>query len=184
MLVHPSNFLLLDEPTNHLDMRAKDVLLEALQGYAGTIVFVSHDRYFLEHLATRVFEVAEGEVRVYPGTYADYLWRKEGGADRAATIGSGPPDLQEAANPDESARPGQKRINPIKLKQMQDEAKQLEERISELESEIQQSELAFSDFAGPEEAQRLANLLEARRAELEQAMADWEDVTVRIETTA
>src|SRR5581483_8787601 len=57
MLLHPSNFLLLDEPTNHLDMRAKDVLLESLEKFTGTIVFVSHDRYFIEHLATRVFEI-------------------------------------------------------------------------------------------------------------------------------
>ncbi len=79
MLLRPSNFLLLDEPTNHLDIRAKDVLLEALKSFTGTLVFVSHDRYFLEHLATRVFEIGEGEVRVFPGNYADYLWRKEGG---------------------------------------------------------------------------------------------------------
>ena len=78
MLVRPSNFLLLDEPTNHLDLRAKDVLLEALANYTGTVVFVSHDRYFIDKLATRVFEIAEGEVNVYPGNYEDYLWRKEG----------------------------------------------------------------------------------------------------------
>ena len=62
----PSNFLLLDEPTNHLDMRAKDVLLEALRNYTGTVVFVSHDRYFIDKLATRVFEIGDGEVRVFP----------------------------------------------------------------------------------------------------------------------
>ena len=67
MLLHPSNFLLLDEPTNHLDMRAKDVLLEALSEYTGTVVFVSHDRYFIDKLATRVFEIGDGKVEVYPG---------------------------------------------------------------------------------------------------------------------
>src|SRR6202040_3438483 len=79
MLMMPSNFLLLDEPTNHLDMRAKDVLLTALQDYHGTVVFVSHDRYFLDKLATRVIEVEDGKVRVYPGNYEDYVWRKSGG---------------------------------------------------------------------------------------------------------
>ena len=59
ILVSPSNFLLLDEPTNHLDMRAKDVLLEALASYSGTVVFVSHDRYFIDRLATRVLEIEE-----------------------------------------------------------------------------------------------------------------------------
>src|SRR6266478_51741 len=77
MLLHPSNFLLLDEPTNHLDMRAKDVLLEALEKFSGTVVFVSHDRYFIDKLATRVFEVADGAVHVFPGNYEDYRWRKE-----------------------------------------------------------------------------------------------------------
>ena len=86
MLLHPANFLLLDEPTNHLDIRAKDVLLEALEKFTGTVVFVSHDRYFIEHLATRVFEIADGEVRVFPGNYDDYLWRKEGGHEKTPTL--------------------------------------------------------------------------------------------------
>jgi ATP-binding cassette subfamily F protein 3 len=82
MLLHPANFLLLDEPTNHLDMRAKDVLLEALMKYTGTVVFVSHDRYFIDKLATRVFEIGDGKVELYPGNYEDYLWRKQGGAEK------------------------------------------------------------------------------------------------------
>src|SRR5579884_57227 len=82
MLLHPANFLLLDEPTNHLDIRAKDVLLEALRSYTGTVVFVSHDRYFIDNLATRVFEIGGGRVEVYPGNYEDFLWRKQGGAEK------------------------------------------------------------------------------------------------------
>src|ERR1700678_865912 len=79
MLMMPGNFLLLDEPTNHLDMRAKDVLLTALAAFNGTVVFVSHDRYFIDKLATRVFEVADGAVGVFPGNYEDYLCGKKGG---------------------------------------------------------------------------------------------------------
>ena len=86
MLLHPSNFLLLDEPTNHLDMRAKDVLLESLEKYNGTVVFVSHDRYFIDKLATRVFEIGDGRVEVFPGNYEDYLWRKQR-ADSGETRG-------------------------------------------------------------------------------------------------
>jgi ATP-binding cassette subfamily F protein 3 len=76
ILVSPSNFLLLDEPTNHLDMRAKDVLLEAIAAFSGTVVFVSHDRYFIDRLATRVIEVENGAVTSYEGNYEDYLRRK------------------------------------------------------------------------------------------------------------
>jgi ATP-binding cassette subfamily F protein 3 len=66
LLLHPANFLLLDEPTNHLDMRAKDVLLDALMKYSGTAVFVSHDRYFIDKLATRVFESATAKLKSIP----------------------------------------------------------------------------------------------------------------------
>jgi len=77
ILVSPSNFLLLDEPTNHLDMRAKDVLLEAIANFSGTVIFVSHDRYFIDRLATRVLEVENGTVMAYEGNYEDYLRKKE-----------------------------------------------------------------------------------------------------------
>ncbi|MGA8025677.1 MAG: ABC-F family ATP-binding cassette domain-containing protein [Bryobacteraceae bacterium] len=185
MLLHPANFLLLDEPTNHLDIRAKDVLLEALEKFTGTIVFVSHDRYFIEHLANRVFEIADGEVRVYPGDFADYLWRKEGGAEQVPTLKDiliGVPPAEPIPMP---VRPAlAKRINPIRLKQMQDQAKELENRIAELEAAIQQSELALSDFVGADEVTRVSILLDTQRAELGRAMTQWEQITREIEATA
>jgi ATP-binding cassette subfamily F protein 3 len=186
MLLHPSNFLLLDEPTNHLDMRAKDVLLESLENFTGTVVFVSHDRYFLEHLATRVFEVGNGEIHVFPGNYADYLWRKEGGHEQTPTLSDvliGVPPAVPIPMPSPVAAQA-KRINPMKLKQLQEQAKQLEDRIAGLEAEIQQGEMSFSDFSGAEQATRLSNLLESQRVELERAMAQWEEITHQIEATA
>ncbi|HEY5617612.1 MAG TPA: ABC-F family ATP-binding cassette domain-containing protein [Vicinamibacterales bacterium] len=80
MLLRPSNTLLLDEPTNHLDLDSKDVLLEALEDYGGTLIFVSHDRYFVEKLATKIIEIGHGEAVVYPGTYAEFLWHKDPGS--------------------------------------------------------------------------------------------------------
>jgi ATP-binding cassette subfamily F protein 3 len=77
MLLRPSNTLLLDEPTNHLDLDSKDVLLDALIEYGGTLIFVSHDRYFVERLATKIIEVGDGGITVYPGTYREFLWHKE-----------------------------------------------------------------------------------------------------------
>jgi ATP-binding cassette, subfamily F, member 3 len=76
MLLRPSNTLLLDEPTNHLDLDSKDVLLEALEDYGGTLIFVSHDRYFVEKLANRIIEVGAGEAHSYPGRYDEFLWSK------------------------------------------------------------------------------------------------------------
>jgi ATP-binding cassette subfamily F protein 3 len=77
MLLRPSNTLLLDEPTNHLDLDSKDVLLEALEDYGGTLIIVSHDRYFVEKLATKIIEIGHGEAVVYPGTYSEFLWHKD-----------------------------------------------------------------------------------------------------------
>jgi ATP-binding cassette subfamily F protein 3 len=76
MLLKPANTLLLDEPTNHLDLESKDVLLDALVDFGGTLIFVSHDRYFVDRLATKIIAVGHGGIEVYPGTYAEYLWSK------------------------------------------------------------------------------------------------------------
>ncbi len=93
MLLTSSNVLLLDEPTNHLDLDSKEVLLDALAAYGGTLVFVSHDRYFVDKLATKVIEVGGGEAPVYPGGYEDFLyWKKqrEAGLDAPMPTTKGP----------------------------------------------------------------------------------------------
>ncbi|HEY3307988.1 MAG TPA: ABC-F family ATP-binding cassette domain-containing protein [Desulfuromonadaceae bacterium] len=73
LLARPVNFLVLDEPTNHLDIRSREILLQALRNFAGTVVLVSHDRHFLRLLVDRVFEIDHGEMRVYEGSYDYYL---------------------------------------------------------------------------------------------------------------
>jgi len=85
-LLRPSNTLLLDEPTNHLDLDSKDVLLDALIEYGGTLIFVSHDRYFVERLATRIIEVGDRRVAIYPGTYREFLWHKEHPRDEKPAV--------------------------------------------------------------------------------------------------
>jgi ATP-binding cassette subfamily F protein 3 len=86
MLLSPSSVLLLDEPTNHLDLDSKEVLLDALDDYGGTLVFVSHDRYFVDKLATKVIEVGGGEAPLYPGGYEDFLyWKKQRESGLATT---------------------------------------------------------------------------------------------------
>jgi ATP-binding cassette subfamily F protein 3 len=77
LLGRPLNFLILDEPTNHLDIQSREILLEILKGFSGTVVLVSHDRHFLRDLVTRVMEIDHGEMRVYEGDY-DYYLHKSG----------------------------------------------------------------------------------------------------------
>ena len=87
MLLNASNVLILDEPTNHLDLDSKEVLLEALEDYGGTLIFVSHDRYFVDKLATKVIEVGGGQALVYPGGYEDFVyWKKQREAGVAVAL--------------------------------------------------------------------------------------------------
>ncbi len=184
MLMHPANFLLLDEPTNHLDMRAKDVLLKALSDYTGTVVFVSHDRYFIDKLATRVFEVGDGRVEVYPGNYEDYRWRKEGGAAelQKAVISASNSQPSNGANGNSNIQKSNsedaagKRLNPIKRKQMEDRLHELEAEINRLEDAIAEYEAGLQTFVNAEETQRLSQALGSTRSELQSRMAEWEQL--------
>ncbi|MCA1583358.1 MAG: ABC-F family ATP-binding cassette domain-containing protein [Acidobacteria bacterium] len=107
MLLRPSNTLLLDEPTNHLDIDSKEVLLDALADYGGTMVFVSHDRYFVERLATKIVEVGAGRALLYPGTYAEFLWSKavQGSLQVAPVVAAIAAKPSPAAKPPVSVSP-------------------------------------------------------------------------------
>jgi ATP-binding cassette subfamily F protein 3 len=182
MLLHPSNFLLLDEPTNHLDLRAKDVLLESLEKFQGTVVFVSHDRYFIDKLATRVFEVADGGVEVYPGNYEDYL-RSKSGVNVASETSLLPPVSSTHSNGDGSAIAVDKakRLNPIKQRQYEDRMHELEKLVERAEAEIAECENALANFVSVEETKRQSDLLDQRRAALQALMSEWEQVSATLE---
>src|SRR5256884_5516050 len=176
MLLHPANFLLLDEPTNHLDIRAKDVLLAALSDYTGTVVFVSHDRYFIDKLATRVFHVGDGQVEVYPGNYEDYLWRKQGGAETLQKTVSLPREAQPTNGNQKTAGAltQTKRLNPIKRKQMEQRVHELEAEIHRLEAGINDCEAALQTFVSAEETERRGRELHQHRTELQTRLSEWE----------
>jgi ATP-binding cassette subfamily F protein 3 len=183
MLLHPANFLLLDEPTNHLDMRAKDVLLESLSEYTGTVLFVSHDRYFIDKLATRIFEVGDGSVEIYPGNYEDYLWRKQGGAAALEKTMQRPspapiPRKEEvpATNGNNSPDHDSKRLNPIKRKQLEDRVRELEGEIARLETAIEAHETALQNFVSASETERQSRELNDFRTQLKSSLAEWEKV--------
>ncbi|MEO8657429.1 MAG: ribosomal protection-like ABC-F family protein [Bryobacteraceae bacterium] len=186
MLLHPSNFVLLDEPTNHLDLRAKEVLLTSLQEYNGTVVFVSHDRYFLDKLATRVFEVAGGQVNIFPGNYEEYLWRKAGGFAEGALV---LPDLPGAetvpgnANRNlAAADAGKKRLNPMKVKQLQDRCAEIEREVERVEGKIAEGEAALGVFVNAEETQRVSDELARLRSLVDTLTAEWEEISAALES--
>jgi ATP-binding cassette, subfamily F, member 3 len=182
MLLRPANFLLLDEPTNHLDLQAKDVLLEALRKFTGTIVFVSHDRYFIDKLATRIFEIEGGKLEDYPGNYEDYLWQKQRTGTEAADSGAKPRSLEPGA----SVGPGErqkrvKKTNPSSIRKMEKDRDELEEQISRCEGEITSLELELGQFKSAEESIRIAGAIETLRARLKETTKLWEELVVKLE---
>ena len=206
MLVSPANFLLLDEPTNHLDMRAKDVLLDAIRNFSGTVLFVSHDRYFIDGLATRVFEVEDRRLHIYPGNYEDYLFRKSGGLAKIAKEAASNPHVDHATgmlkplaprvvvdNSSEHELQGSlaavqpapksnvKRLNPIKLKQLEDRVAQLEAELPDLEARILAAEQQQALFTTAEAAQSIAGELDTLRAQHAAHSAEWEELATQLE---
>jgi ATP-binding cassette subfamily F protein 3 len=153
MLLKPANTLLLDEPTNHLDLDSKDVLLDALADFGGTLIFVSHDRYFVDRLATKTIAVGHGGIEIYPGTYEEYLWSKaqrEKGAAPAAPSRGAPPPKHAAPKASAPAAPpraprDEKKQNDADARKKQRAEQQRAQRISELEGRIAEKEQAIKD---------------------------------------
>ena len=186
MLVSPANFILLDEPTNHLDLRAKDVLLEAIRAFTGTVLFVSHDRYFIDGLATRVFECEHGGVQVFPGNYEDYLWRKGGGPEAlqaaAAEIQRSPvPAIETLSHAAEPSNGTGKKVNPIKLKQMQERVRFAEDAMPRMEEQMTALEAALGNFTSAEASQRQTAELARLRGQHEELMLEWETISTQLE---
>jgi len=207
MLVSPANMLLLDEPTNHLDLRAKDVLLEAIANFTGTVLFVSHDRYFIDGLATRVFEAEDRRVHIYPGNYEDYLWRKQGGPEQVAVslatslkpVPAPPPPSEAAALKDSPNSAGAtdqrttdneqrttpavpvKRLNPIKLKQLEERVALIEGELSAIDARVAAAEEHLGHYTSAEDSQRTAAELEELRGLRTALMAEWEQLATALE---
>ena len=160
MLLRPSNTLLLDEPTNHLDIDSKEVLLDALADYGGTLIFVSHDRYFVEKLATKIIDVGDGKATLYPGTYEAFLWSQGAqgaqgtqGAHRAKSAQSAkgaqgakaPSPKPQAPSPKPEQAYEQRKRESIEKRKRERALKTLSDRVAEIEARIADRERAIKD---------------------------------------
>jgi len=180
-------------------MRAKDVLLEAIESFSGTVIFVSHDRYFLDRLATKVLEVKDGGVVIYPGNFAEYVRDKEEQEARGTSpqtlaaekpapaaelpsYGTPPAQTTGSSNRDDGAGKDKvKRLNPIKLKQMEERCAFLEEEIPRIEGAIAHTEGALGNYVSAAETERQSALLEELRRQLADSTAEWEDLMMQLE---
>jgi len=191
MLLRPSNLLLMDEPTNHLDLYSKEVLLDALKGFEGTVVFVSHDRYFVNALATRIVEVEAGGVESYFGNYEYYLEKK--GSLPASTSSKPAVTATSASATDNSpaSLPPQKKEERLrdreeeKRRKREDQTRQkrigeVESQIATTEKELQQLEVEMNSvgfFDDPERGQQGGERHVALNLRLEELYGEWEELS-------
>ena len=185
MLSH-ANFLILDEPTNHLDIQSREILEEALQNYTGTVLYVSHDRYFINQTATRILNLTEGGLNSYPGNYDDYIEKKDspsinssGGfepavsSERAQQI---PETPQKTVGKDDYLR---QKEEQAKERKRQNQIKKVEKRIDEIETRLAELDELMADPSVATDVKRLMEINaehEDLDTELLELMEEWENL--------
>ena len=194
LLLEPVNFLILDEPTNHLDMRSKDVLKEAIRDFDGTVIIVSHDRDFLDGLATKVYEFGGGLVKEHLGGIYDFLQKKQienlNDLQKSPSLSSSPAVGKTVAGSNAGATVSQTsaaKLSYEEQKELNKKLKKLERRVADCEAEIEQTESAISiletKMATPEGASDMSLYEQHQKlkAQLDNVMEEWDAASSELE---
>jgi len=180
MMLHKPNVLIFDEPTNHLDMEAIEELAKALESYEGTLLLVSHNRYFVSRLADRIIEISYGGVKDFKGSYAEYLEKQQNDFLASQVILSKRYDQDPCSskNPASTAYVDHKKLKSLKT-QLKKKAVQAEETCHQFEQKIQELDQlmaseGFYQRTPREEQQKLTREKLQLEEQLLQAMEQWE----------
>ena len=183
-LTADANFLVLDEPTNHLDMASVNILIQALQQFEGTLIVVSHDRYFLDNVANKIWFIENQKIKVYPGTYAEY---DEWSAKRKIELKNAPEpkiEKKEEKKPEPVKQPQPHNENKHQqLKKLNQDLTKMEEQISALESEVKAFEAQLADdklYADANKSKEVTRQYEAKKLELGAVQQRWEALAEQI----
>lgn len=191
LLLRPVNFLILDEPTNHLDMHSKDVLLDALKDFGGTVIFVSHDRGFIENLSTRVLELKPGQFRLFPGDYKYYMERLECEANGEFSQND---ELKSAAQPEKNSQKEEKtetKRSWEEQKKLESEKRRAEKNVKNLEEQIlkleeekssQEAQMAKPEvYSNGEKAKAVQKKIDELAEKLEELNLQWMEAAEALE---
>ncbi len=176
LMLTGANFLILDEPTNHLDITSKEILENALSGYTGTVLYVSHDRYFINKTATRILELSSDGITSYLGNYDDYVYEKEKLAANSTTVNE--PKKQEESDNKRDWKLAKE--EQAKERKRQNDIKKIEAKIEELETNIEEinDEMNKPDNAtNSAKLNELATRHEELSSDLEKLYEEWEKLS-------
>ena len=192
LLLEPVNLLILDEPTNHLDMRSKDVLKEAIREFDGTVILVSHDRDFLDGLATKVYEFGGGLVKEHLGGIYEFLQKKKIDSLNELQKGAGlsaSPTASAKGNEPETGQPSENKLSYEAQKELNKKIKKLERQVADCEASIEETESAIAiveaKMATPEGASdmQLYERHQKLKQQLDGIVEEWERVSMELEET-
>jgi ATP-binding cassette subfamily F protein 3 len=191
MLLRPSNFLILDEPTNHLDMASQEVLLEALRAYEGTLLLVSHDRYFLDRLVNRVLELEDGVLKDWAGNLSEYIERRAGDlAMRAEELSRARVPVETPRETGFKSREQKRSEADIRnrmsraLRAARDDVEKLQSRIQQAEARKQEIEALLAGeniYKDVEKYRQLLSEYDAVRASVPRLLEEWEAAALRLQ---
>ncbi|MVN89633.1 ABC-F family ATP-binding cassette domain-containing protein [Mucilaginibacter aquatilis] len=180
-LTADANFLVLDEPTNHLDMQSVNILIQAIQQYEGTVIAVSHDRYFLDNIANKIWFIENHQIKEYPGTYQEYEeWNsKRQIAPKAAA--PAPKPLKEEKKEQVKQQPSEDKNK--QLKKLNQDLGKMEQQIADLEQEVKQLENKLADeeiFNNPAKLKETNTAYQHKQTALQQLQQQWETLAEQI----
>ena len=191
LLLEPVNFLILDEPTNHLDMRSKDVLKEAIREFDGTVILVSHDRDFLDGLATKVYEFGGGVVKEHLGGIYEFLQKKKidslNELQKGAGLSVSPTATAKRNGEQEAVQPSENKLSYEAQKELNKKIKKLERQVADCEASIEETEAAIAiveeKMATPEGASdmQLYERHQKLKQQLDTIVEEWERVSMELE---
>ena len=191
LLLEPVNFLILDEPTNHLDMRSMDVLKEAIREFDGTVILVSHDRDFLDGLATKVYEFGGGMVKEHLGGIYEFLQKKKidslNELQKGAGLSASPTATAKGNGEQEAVQPSENKLSYEAQKELNKKIKKLERQVADCEASIEETEAAIAiveeKMATPEGASdmQLYERHQKLKQQLDTIVEEWERVSMELE---
>ena len=184
-LISEANFLLLDEPTNHLDMQSVNILIQALEQYEGTFIVISHDRYFVENVATKIWFIEDYQLKEYPGTYHEYERWQDERAKAAKANGSASPAKAPKPEAKRQFTETERTTAQQELKKANKELREVEIRVTELEKELATHEKALADpkiYSNTAQLKDATVKFELVKKELKRFNARWEELAEQVET--